>query len=105
MVYEEDTKSLTLEDMLNQKDDIKIIDRSLSKSAEPGVLVFIRIVPFKDFNMSAGILFAFYGELEKDILKKYITLTKKVKSNSESVKRFVAFYKLSKTDGIGVRYA
>ena len=98
-------KSLILEDILNQKDNIKIIDRALSKSAAPGMLVFIRIVPFKDFNMSAGILFAFYGELEKDILKKYKTLTKKVKSDSESVKRFVAFYKLSKTDGIGVRYA
>jgi hypothetical protein len=98
-------KSLILEDILNQKDNIKIIDRALSKSAAPGMLVFIRIVPFKDFNMSAGILFAFYGELEKDILKKYKTLTKKVKSDSESVKQFVAFYKLSKTDGIGVRYA
>jgi len=98
-------KSLILEDMLNKKDDIKIIDRSLSKSAEPGVLVFIRIVPVKDFNMSAGIMFAFYGELEKALLKKYKTLSKKVKSDSESVKRFAAFYKLSKTDGIEVRYA
>jgi len=98
-------KSLILEDMLDKKDDIKIIDRSLSKSAEPGVLVFIRIVPFKDFNMSAGIMFAFYGELEKDLLKKYKTLSRKVKSDSESVKRFASFYKLSKTDGIEVRYA
>jgi len=98
-------KSLILEDMLNKKDDIKIIDRSLSKSAELGVLVFIRIVPVKDFNMSAGIMFAFYGELEKALLKKYKTLSKKVKSDSESVKRFAAFYKLSKTDGIEVRYA
>ncbi len=98
-------KSLTLEDILNQKDDIKIIDRSLSKSAEPGVLVFIRIVPFKDFNMSAGILFAFYGELQKELIKKYKTLSKKVKSDIESVKRFAAFYNLSKTDGIKVRYA
>ncbi len=98
-------KSLILEDILNKKDNIKIIDRALSKSAIPGVLGFIRIVPFKDFNMSAGILFAFYGELEKDILKKYKILSKKVKSDSDSIKRFVSFYKLSKTDGIQVRYA
>jgi hypothetical protein len=97
-------KSLILEDILNKKDSIKIIDRALSKSAIPGVLVFIRIVPFKDFNMSAGILFAFYGELEKDILKKYKMLSKKVRSDSDSVKRFVSFYKLSKTEGIEVRY-
>ncbi len=98
-------KSLILEDILNKKENIKIIDRALSKSAAPGVLVFIRIVPFKDFNMSAGILFAFYGELEKYLLKKYKMLSKKVKSDSESIKRFVSFYKLSKTDGIEVRYA
>jgi hypothetical protein len=98
-------KLLTLEDKLNQKENIKIIDRALSKSAAPGILVFIRIVPFKDFNMSAGILFAFYGELEKNLLKKYKLASKKVKSDSESIKRFVAFYKLSKTDGIQVRYA
>lgn len=98
-------KSLILQDILNKKDNIKIIDRALSKSAIPGFLVFIRIVPFKDFNMSAGILFAFYGELEKDILKKYKMLSKKVRSDNESIKRFVSFYKLSKTDGIEVRYA
>lgn len=98
-------KSLILEDILNKKDNIKIIDRALSKSAIPGLLVFIRIVPFKDFNMSAGILFAFYGELEKDILKKYKMLSKKVRLDNASIKRFVSFYKLSKTEGIEVRYA
>ncbi|MFZ3168731.1 MAG: hypothetical protein WA130_14035 [Candidatus Methanoperedens sp.] len=98
-------KSLILEDILDKKDNIRIIDRALSKSAEPGLLVFIRIVPFKDFNMSAGILFAFYGELEKDILKKYKMLSKKVRSDNESVKRFVSFYKLSKTNGIEVKYS
>ncbi|KCZ71286.1 hypothetical protein ANME2D_02488 [Candidatus Methanoperedens nitroreducens] len=98
-------KSLILEDILNKKGDIKIIDLSLSKTAVPGFLVFIRIIPFKDFNMSAGILFAFYGELEKYLLKKYKLLSKKVKSDSDSVKRFVSFYKLSKTDGIEVRYS
>jgi hypothetical protein len=98
-------KSLILEDILNKKDNIRIIDRALSKSAEPGLLVFVRIVPFKDFNMSAGILFAFYDELEKDILKKYKMLSKKVRSDNESIKRFVSFYKLSKTDGIEVKYS
>jgi hypothetical protein len=55
--------------------------------------------------MSAGILFAFYDELEKDILKKYKMLSKKVRSDNESIKRFVSFYKLSKTDGIEVKYS
>ncbi len=98
-------KSLILEDILNKKDNIRIIDFSLSKSAIPGLLIFIRIIPFRDFNMSAGIMFAFYGELEKDILKKYKILSKKVRLDSDSMKRFISFYKLSKTEGIEVRYA
>lgn len=100
-------KSLILNDILNlnTKENINMIDRALSKNAEPGLLLFIRIVPFKDFNMSAGILFAFYGELEKNLLKKYKQLSNKVKSDSDSVKRFVSFYKLSKTDGIQVKYS
>jgi hypothetical protein len=98
-------KSLILNDILNMKENINMIDRALSKSAEPGLLLFIRIVPFKDFNMSAGILFAFYGELEKNLLEKYKQLSNKVKSDSDSVKRFVSFYKLSKTDGIQVKYS
>ncbi len=97
-------KSLILNDLLNKKDNIKIMDLALSKTAVPGLLLFIRLVPFKDFNMSAGISFAFYGELEKYLLKKYKMLSKKVKSDSDSIKRFVSFYKLSKTDGIEVRY-
>jgi hypothetical protein len=98
-------KSLILEDILNKKDNIRIIDLSLSKSAIPGLLIFIRIIPFRNFNMSAGIMFAFYGELEKDILKKYKMLRKKVRSDSDSMKRFISFYKLSKIEGIEVRYA
>ncbi len=47
-------KSLILEDILNKKDNIKIIDRALSKSAIPGLLVFIRVIPFKDFNFGSG---------------------------------------------------
>ncbi len=53
--------------------------------------------------MSAGIMFAFYEELEKYLIKKYKLLRKKVRSDSEAVKRFVSFYKLSKEGGIEVR--
>ncbi len=48
-------KSLILEDILDKKDSIKIIDRALSESAMLGVLVFIRIVSFYKLSKTDGI--------------------------------------------------
>ena len=96
--------TLLLNDVLNKKDNIKLIDIGLSKSAVPGLLLFIRLVPFKDFNMTSGISFVFSGDLEKYLLKGYKKLSKKVKTDSDSIKRFVSFFKLNKTDGIDVKY-
>lgn len=96
--------SLVLNDLLNKKDDIKIIDIAFSETAIPELLLFIRLVPFKDFNMTSGASFVFSGDLEKHLLTRYKTLCKKVKSDSDSIKRFVSFFKLNKTDGMEVRY-
>jgi len=97
-------KMLILEDVINRKEGIELIDIYLSKYSVPGLLLFTRIVPLKDFNMTSGAPFAFPGTLEKYLLRKYKTLGKKVKSSRESVKRFVAFHKLSKTKGIETMY-
>jgi len=96
--------TLLLYDILNEKDKIKLIDIALSESAIPGLLLFIRLVPFKDFSMTSGISFVFPGNLEKYLLRRCRKLSKKIKSDSESIKRFISFFRLSKTDGIEVRY-
>ncbi len=63
--------SLILKDLLNKKDNIKLIDIAFSKHGVPGLLVFGRLVPFKDFNMTSGAVFGFHGELEDYIIKNY----------------------------------
>ncbi|RLB12747.1 MAG: hypothetical protein DRG39_01085 [Deltaproteobacteria bacterium] len=96
--------TLILNDILNKRDNIKLIDIALSKTAIPGLLMFIRLVPFKDFNITSGISFVFSGDLEAYLLRRYKKLSKKIKSDSESIKRFVSFFKLNRTDSIEVRY-
>lgn len=96
--------TVILKDILNKTDNIKLIDTGLSKTAIVDFLLFIRLVSFKNFNMTSGALFAFPGNLEKYLLNKYKKLSKRIKSDSDSVKRFVSFFKLNKTDGIEVRY-
>lgn len=95
---------LLLSDLLNKKDNVKLIDITFSKHAVPGLLVFIRLVPFKDFNMTSGAVFAFPGNLEDYIIKNYKKLSKKIPSDNEATKRYVSFFKLSRTHGIEVRY-
>lgn len=96
--------TLVLRDILNKRDNIKLIDIALSKSAISGLLLFIRLVPFKNFNITSGISFVFSGDLEEYLLRKYKKLDKKIKSDSNSIKRFVSFFKLNKTDGMEVVY-
>ncbi len=96
--------TILLNDILNKKDNIKLTDIALSKTALPGLLMFIRLVPFKDFNITTGICFAFPGGTEEHLLKRYKKLSKKIKSASESIKRFVIFFRLNKTYGIEVRF-
>ena len=96
--------ALLLNDILNKKDNIKLIDIAFSKTAIPGLLLFIRLVPFKDFNMTSGVSFVFPSDLEEYLLRRYKKLSKKVKSDSDSIKRFISFFRLNKTDGIKVRY-
>jgi len=96
--------ALYLKDLLNKKDNIKLIDINFSKTAVPGLLLFIRLVPFKDFCATSGISFIFPGSLEMYLLRRYNKLIKKINSDSDSVKRFVSFFKLNKIDGMEVRY-
>ena len=95
-VKQKDSK-LILVDLLNKnKDTIEIIDIGFSQTASPGLLLFLRIVPLADFNVTGGFGFAFNGDLEEYLLNEYKHFVKCVKSPSESIKRYVAFFKLCK---------
>ncbi|NMX22261.1 hypothetical protein C5S30_07590 [ANME-1 cluster archaeon GoMg4] len=96
--------TLLLNDILNKKDNIKLIDIAFSKTAIIGLLLFIRLVPFKDFNMTSGVSFVFPGDSKENLLRRYKKLSKKVESDSDSIKRFVSFFRLNKIGGMEVRY-
>lgn len=96
--------ALILTDSLNNKDEIKLIDIGFSQSAKPDYLLFTRVVQLPELNMTSGMAFIFPGESERYLLKQYKILGKKVKSNNEAIKRFVAFFKLNRTDGAEVMF-
>lgn len=95
---------LFLSDVINRQEHVGLIDIALSETATLGMLLFTRLVSFTDFNMTSGVSFVFPGDIEGYLVRKYKKLSKTVESDSESVRRFVSFFWLSKTNGLKVKY-
>lgn len=97
--------TLILTDILNKENDIKLIDIAFSNTiTHSNYLLFTRILPFKDFNMTSGVSFIFRSNMENYLIKQYKKKKNEIKSNNEDIRRFVTFYKLHKKHGIDVSY-
>jgi hypothetical protein len=97
--------SIVLNDILNSgSDPIELIDKGFSLTASVGLNLFLRVIPLDEFNMNGGFGFAFQGDLREYLLKEYKYLVKQIKSSSESLKRFIVFFKLNKQHGIEIRF-
>jgi hypothetical protein len=103
-IFETDANNatVTLIDQLNAGEVVKILDINLSKTANPGILLFTRIIPCKYFSTTSGIFAIFSGKSLKALLKKYKVMKNRVKSDRESVQRFIAFFKINRTEGLDV---
>jgi len=97
-------KLIFVDDIINRRGRIGLIDIGLSKTTAVGMLLFLRLLSFSDFNMTSGVPFVFPCELESYLLREYRKLSKKVESDTDSIKRFVSFFWLSRTHGLEMRY-
>lgn len=97
-------RTLVLTDLLTEQEPVEMIDMGLSETAVPGPLIFLRLVPLSDFNMSAGFGFVFSEERESYLLRQHKIIMNKVKSPDTAVQRFVAFFKLNQRVGSVMRY-
>lgn len=92
-------------DLLNDDDDaIKVIDVNLSETAEPGVLLFFRLVPHEELNMTSGVSFPFAEDEADDLCREYNHRIDKSDPRPESVQRFVAFFDLYRDHGIHIQF-
>ena len=95
---------LYLSDLLNNRTDIGLIDVGLSQSAIPGILLFIRLVPFKSIFMTSGISFIFRPDLGNTLLRQYKKFSKRVDVIKDPAERFLFFFKKNEVHGIDVRF-
>ncbi len=91
---------LTFENLLKPDDFIDVINKNLSQTAQPGYVLFSRLLPFEEFNAFSGMYAVFLGE--RHLIKRYKILKKRVKAERESVQRFVAAFKLNRTLGMDI---
>jgi hypothetical protein len=98
-------KHLIVTDLLSDDDnEIRVTDVNLSETAELGVLLFFRLVPYEEFNMTSGVSFPYPADEEDRLLHEYKQRTSHIDSQFTSVQRFVAFFDLYRDYGIHVQY-
>jgi len=98
-------KHLIVTDLLSDDDnELRVTDVNLSETAEPGTLLFFRLVSYDEFNMTSGVSFPFPADEEDRLLREYEHRADDVDSKLESVQRFVAFFDLYRDYGIHIQY-
>jgi hypothetical protein len=96
--------SLTVIDLLGSSEQpLSILNINLSKTAKSGYIIFSRLLPYEGFNAFSGMYGIFRDTNDRALLKRYKIMKNRVKSDRESVQRFVACFKLNRTLGIEVR--
>lgn len=95
---------LVLRDLLNVANDVQLTDVNLSKTVGPGLLLFLRVVPLRDFSMTSGFMFAFEGHQEGRLLAAHKRPAGKGESLTVAQKRFIDFLKAHRARGIKVQY-
>lgn len=86
---------LFLKDLLRGTRNIRLIDISLSSTGDSNILIFTRILPFPELNMTSGASFIFTDDLEIKITSAYKKSMEQVKEDIEANK-YVIFYCLHK---------
>ena len=99
---DKEKNTLCLEDMLNGGEDISIIDIGLSESASCDILLFLRIIKLQKFNFTSGVAMVFLGNHLEYLLRRSKKFAKKFKMEDESIKKFISYFNLNRTDGIEI---
>jgi hypothetical protein len=95
--------SVTVVDLLSSSEQpLSVLNVNLSKTAKPDYIIFTRLLPYKQFNAFSGMYAVFNEGSDRALLKRYKIMKRRVKSDRESIQRFVACFKLNRVLGITI---
>jgi hypothetical protein len=93
--------TVTVIDLLSSSNDpLSVININLSKTAKPGYVLFSRLLPYGKFNAFSGMYAVFNEGSNRGLLKRYKVMKKRIKSDRDSIQRFVACFKINRVLGI-----
>ena len=95
---------LTVADLLSDRENRTLLDVNLSRTAEPGVVLFFRPVQYDEFTTTSGVSFPFPGEEKERLLDEDDRRVEPDESKAVSRQRFVAFHDLYRDHGIYIQY-
>jgi hypothetical protein len=90
-----------IKNLLGDGKNIRLTDIGLSQMKNKDTLLFTRIMPFKDMNITSGIACPFDSNYEMKLMTLYEYHMKNI-NNNESEERFVFFYNEFKINGMGI---
>lgn len=101
---DESDARLVVADRLDDSEELAVVDVNLSRTAEPGVLLFFRPVQYEAFTTTSGVSLPFPGEAETPILDEHSQRVDPDDPRATSRQRFVAFHDLYRDHGIHIQY-
>ncbi len=93
-----------LRDLVQEDRCLDLTDIAFSQSLSSGYVLFLRPIILSALTMTSGFAFSFPESLEADLLRRWHSLERDHRGTALSSKRYAAFFKLSKRQGIETRY-
>lgn len=95
---------LVMSDILDEGDEFQLTDPKLSRTAEPGLVVFCRPVHYEEFTTTSGVTLPFPADGTESLLADYEGLVDDFDHRGTSMEGFVAVYELYRERGLPIRY-
>jgi hypothetical protein len=92
-----------LKDTFNQIKNLRLIDVASSQTLDTSTLVFARILPFPELNMTSGAPFVFSDDMEIRLTGDYKRITENMIRDT-TTNKFVWFYNANKHHGLAVDF-
>lgn len=97
-----------LKDAFNKFSNVRLTDISFSQTKDRDVLIFTRVLPLPELNMSSGMAGIFQSLLEENLVRDFHRVSKKLKSregfNEETAKMLFTFFNLNREIGLSVKF-
>ncbi|SFG79554.1 hypothetical protein [Sporolactobacillus nakayamae] len=92
--------SILLKEAENDTEAVEVIDVGLSETLNKNTLIFARLIHLSQFSLTSGMEFLFLKEHKHYLKQRSRKLMKKINSGNISDDRFIAYFKLNRTDGL-----